>query len=155
MEITSPELESADRIVDLWVSLAAGQQEHGSHLLAEENRRHIRESIVRRIVTDRVLVAREDSILGFVMFTIQNGRYEEDLKRGVIENLYVVPDYRSAGIGSMLLETAEQHIQEAGVDVVALEVMAANELGREFYREHGYVPHRVEFEKHLDGLTEE
>jgi ribosomal protein S18 acetylase RimI-like enzyme len=155
MEITHANTDEADMLVELWLSLAAGQREHDSHLLVSENRTRIREAIVRHIVTDRLLVARDDGIQGLVMFAVENGDYEQDIRRGVIENLFVVPGNRNQGVGSELLDAAEQELAEQNVDAVALEVMAPNDDARRFYRAHGYEPHRVEFEKELATDSED
>jgi len=153
MELTYADTDETDTLVELWLSLAAGQREHDSHLLVTENRTRIRESIVRHVVTNRLLVARDDGIRGFVMFTVENGGYEQDLRRGVIENLFVVPGYRNQGVGSALLDAAERELADQDVDAVALEVMAPNDDARRFYRDHGYEPHRIEFEKNLDTAS--
>jgi len=151
MEIVVPETDIADELADLWVVFAARQREYCSHILAEENRPEIRVSITRHIMGDRLLVARDGQILGFVMFCIESGTYKQSLTRGVIENLYVLPERRSEGIGSALLEAAEDRLRERGVDAIALEVMSANESARSFYRDHGYTAHRLEYEKRIDG----
>lgn len=151
MNVTVPSMDAADTIVELWLSLAAGQREHGSHLLAAENRTRIRESVIRHIATDQLLVAREDGIRGFVMFTIEDSDYEQDVRRGIVENLFVVPGYRNEGVGSELIAAAEKRLTAHGVDVVALEVMASNDDAERFYREHGYEPHRIEFEKRIEA----
>jgi ribosomal protein S18 acetylase RimI-like enzyme len=145
--ITPAETEDADRLVDLWIELAESQRDHGSHIRGEPNRTPIRESILRHIAGDRLLVARSDGIRGFVMIAVEGGSYEQDLRRGLIENLYVRPDARNEGLGSALLSRAESQLTDRGVDAVTLDVMADNERARRFYREHGYDPHRVEFEK--------
>lgn len=147
MEIRVPDTSSVDEIVDMWIALADGQRDHGSHLEAEANRERIRESILLHVVGDTVLVADTDRIIGFVMFTTGPAQYVQDRSRGVIENLYVRPDRRGQGIGSALLGTAEGRLRDAGVDVIALEVMAPNDDARRFYRKHGYEPHRIEMEK--------
>jgi len=147
MEIRVPDTSSVDEIVDMWIALADGQRDHGSHLKAEANRERIRESILLHVVGDTVLVADTDRIIGFVMFTTGPAQYVQDRSRGVIENLYVRPDRRGQGIGSALLGTAEGRLRDAGVDVIALEVMAPNDDARRFYRRHGYEPHRIEMEK--------
>ncbi|MFB6308152.1 MAG: GNAT family N-acetyltransferase [Haloarculaceae archaeon] len=154
MEILTPDTEEAEQIADQWVALAEGQRGYGSHLLAEPNRDAIRVSIVRHVVSDELLVAREDNeLLGFVMFTVESGKYEQDVTRGLIENLYVVPRRRNEGIGSELLEAAETELAEAGAETIALEVVADNEEARRFYRRHGYDPHRVELERSLESDT--
>ncbi|MFC6973626.1 GNAT family N-acetyltransferase [Halomicroarcula sp. GCM10025709] len=154
MEIRSAQTADADTIADQWVALAAGQRAHGSHLSTDANRSAIREVILQRIVTDRLRVAVDDeAVVGFVMFSVETGRYEQDVVRGVVENLYVVPSARDDGIGSALLTAAEDALAAAGVDVISLEAMADNDGARRFYHAHGYTPHRVEFEKSTESDT--
>lgn len=147
MDVLKPSLSQAEELVEMWLSLAESQQPFESHLLVDENRARIRESICNHIATGRILVARDDGIRGFVMYTVEVERYEQDIRRGLVENLYVEPAYRNEGVGTALLNRAEQELSDRGVDVVALDVMADNEEGRRFYREQGYQPHRIELEK--------
>lgn len=161
MEIDTPDRDEADHLTDLWVALARGQHDHGSHLAAETNRTPIHESLSQHIVTGGVLVARTDTddreddeenhndsdIVGFIMFTTRTGRYEETVSAGIIENLYVVPDYRGEGIGSALLTAAEESLESNGVEIITLDVMAANGAARRFYARHGYDTHRVTMAK--------
>lgn len=154
MEITSPGTEAADPIADQWIDLASDQREHGSHILPGPNRDAVREAVLRRLVADELLVARENGDrLGFVMFGVETGKYDQDVTRGVVQNLYVVPEARGEGVGSDLLAAAERALADSGVDHVALEVMADNEDARRFYRRHGYAPHRVELEKRVESDT--
>lgn len=154
MEIEAPDTTLADEIAELWVALATDQRDYGSHLLPEANRTRIREAVVRHIVTNSLLVARVDGELaGMVMFSVESGSYEQDVRRGIVENLFVVPAHRREAVGTELLEAAEAALAERGADVVALEAMAANESARAFYAELGYEPHRVEFEKALESDT--
>jgi ribosomal protein S18 acetylase RimI-like enzyme len=147
-------MDDVDAIVDLWVRLAESQRAHGSHLFGDRNRTAVRESIVQRVVADNVRTARIDGrIVGFVMVTIDSGRYEQDETRGLIENIFVEPAYRNQGIGSELLDVAERVLRRAGADRLALEAMADNESARQFYRAHGYAPHRVELEKPTENDT--
>lgn len=146
-DISYPDTTSADALTELWLDLADGQRQYGSHVCVEQNRTQIRESLLRYIAGDRVLVARCESLCGFVMFTIERGEFEQDVTRGVVENLYVTPDSRREGIGSALLARAEATLTDRGADVISLGVMATNEAARRFYRSHGYDPHRIEMEK--------
>lgn len=147
MDIRVPETDAADRLVDLWLDLAAGQRAHNSRLLVEENSNRVRKSILYHVVNDTVLVALDDDILGFVMFSTEDGGYAQDRERGIIENLYVRPEHRNDGVGSALLGAAETRLRDAGVETIALEVLAPNERARKFYARHGYNPHRIELEK--------
>jgi GNAT superfamily N-acetyltransferase len=154
MEIFAPDTSLAGEITDLWMDLAASQREYGSHLLTAGNRTRIRESVVRHIVTETLLLAREDDDLtGFVMFSVESGSYEQDVRRGVVENLFVAESYRNESLGGELLGAAEETLADREVEVVALEAMWDNEEARTFYRDRGYEPHRIEFEKPLQSDT--
>jgi ribosomal protein S18 acetylase RimI-like enzyme len=177
--VTEAEIEAADpaeaaAIAELWVALARGQREHDSHLLAGANSTRVRDMVARYAARERLVVARSEDrtdapagtdvarsedrtetpagtgVVGFVMFRTRSDQYEVDCERGLVENLYVVPECRGQGIGSALLSAAERRLRERGVDAISLEAMAANEPARRFYRRHGYEPHRVEFEKGVD-----
>ncbi len=146
-DIFRPETDRVDTVVELWVALAAGQQQYGSHILADTNRTQIRESILQRLAGDRLLVAERADICGFVTYSLERGTFEQDQTRGVVENLYVEPDARGEGVGTALLERAETALSNRGAEAITLGVMAENEAARRFYRRHGYEPHRIELEK--------
>ena len=152
MRVTPANVADIGVVTDLWVDLAADQRAHGSHLVAEPNRQAVREAIARAIVASEMFVARADEeILGFVMVSIEVGRYEQDVHRGTVDNIFVRPDDRGCGIGALLLGTAERRLAAAGVDVVSLETMASNDAARRFYEGHDYESHRVELEKPIDA----
>ncbi|QIB74825.1 GNAT family N-acetyltransferase [Halogeometricum borinquense] len=143
-----------DALADLWVALAADQRSYQSHLRSDENRGRIREAMARHVVTDGIRVARvSDDIVGFVMYSLERGDFEQDETRGVIRNLYVKPAHRSRGIGSRLLKSAETELAGAGATHICLEAMAQNERARKFYERHGYTVHRVELEKAIENDT--
>jgi ribosomal protein S18 acetylase RimI-like enzyme len=151
--IETATVEDVEEVRGLWVRLAAGQRDHGSHILPEANRERISESVARHAVGETLLVARDDDIVGFVMFTVETGTYEQDCTRGIVENLYVLPEHRNEGIGTALLGAAETALFDRGVDTISLDAMADNERARAFYRRRGYEPHRVELEKRAESDT--
>lgn len=55
-----------------------------------------------------------------------------------LEDLVVVPERRSRGIGSRLLAAAEKAAAEHGFDRVGLSVATSNALARGFYPRRGY-----------------
>ncbi|WP_284013864.1 GNAT family N-acetyltransferase [Halobaculum litoreum] len=154
-------IEDVDAVAGLWIELAEGQRPHGTHLLAGPNRTAAADAVARAAVSGGLLVATArgpdrgdddgDDLVGFVSFGREDGRYAQDVARGVVYNLYVRPAYRDRGVGSRLLERAEALLADGGADVVSLEAMAANTNARRFYERHGYALHRVELEKHLPG----
>ena len=153
VRVTPATVDDVDPVTDLWIALAEGQRAHGSTLLAEGNRSAVREWAARSVVTGELLVARDggdaDEPIGFVGFALDHGGYERDRTRGVVSNLFVVPERRDEGIGADLLDAAERALREAGAETVALEALAANDRAREFYAERGYETHRVELTKSL------
>jgi len=147
-------MSAVDELADMWVDLAADQRRHGSHLAAEGNRATIRSAIGRHAVSGRIRIAREDDrLLGFVMYTVESGTLERVATRGLIENLYVIPDRRREGIATRLLERAERDLREIGVETISLDVLADNDAARAFYTEHGYESHRLTVEKAIESDT--
>jgi ribosomal protein S18 acetylase RimI-like enzyme len=153
VEVRAPEPDELDAVVDMWVALAAGQRDHGSHLLAEANRAAVGETFARDLVVGGLRVAASDDLHGFVSFALDTGQYEEDHVRGVVRNLYVRPESRGEGVGSRLLDAAEAALAAKGAEAVRLEAMATNDAAREFYERRGYSPHRVAFEKRVESDT--
>jgi ribosomal protein S18 acetylase RimI-like enzyme len=154
IRICRPEVADVDALVDLWLALASDQRAYDSHILPEANRDVVRDTLAQHVVTGGIRVAkRGDDVVGFVTCSLEHGSYEQDATRGVVRNVYVRPEYRSRGVGSDLLAAAEAALNAAGATVVALEAMAANDRARAFYRERGYEPHRIQFEKPLDGAS--
>ena len=184
MEVDSPTPGETAQVVELWLALAADQRRHGAHIRADANRGPAAESLGRAATEGRLLVARETdkesprdtdragpgdgdgtdtgtgtevatgAIVGFVSFRIETGVYERDVTRGLVENIYVVPESRGEGVGTALLAAAERRLADRGATRVTLEALAANDRARSFYRTRGYEPHRVAFEKPLDIDTD-
>lgn len=161
-------LEEVSTIADCWVALASDQRTHGSHLAAAANRERILDSIAHHVAEGTLLVAwadgdeggdrdgderaneRESEIVGFVMFSIEQRLYAVSTTRGIVQNLYVVPERRGEGIGSELLTAAESELAESGAERISLEALVGNDEARRFYEAHGYTPHRIEFEKRVE-----
>jgi len=150
--VEAAEGDDVDRVADLWVDLAAGQRAHGARIGAEANRTAVRERLAHLAAAGDLLVARRTGgeVVGFVAVEVAAERYETDADRGVVTDLYVVPERRGRGSGAALLSAGEARLADRGVDVVALEALADNDAARRFYRRHGYDPHRVEFAKPVD-----
>lgn len=157
MHVTTATTEDVEAVADLWVDLASDQRDHGATLLASENLTAVRESIARHVFSGEVFIARTEAtsadqdthhdLLGFISFSLEHGGYDRDRRRGVIENLYVVPAHRGEGVGAALLDAAERALAESGAETIALEALVDNERAREFYQTHGYDPHRIELTK--------
>ncbi|TMT86539.1 N-acetyltransferase [Haloterrigena sp. H1] len=81
-----------------------------------------------------MLVAeRDDSIVGFAHAT-----FEPDEHTGTILRVYVDPDHRGEGIGRDLLTETRDRLFEQSVEQLRAMVLAANDVGNEFYRTFGF-----------------
>jgi ribosomal protein S18 acetylase RimI-like enzyme len=148
IEPATPDDVSA--MTELWVELARDQRAHGSRVLGRDNESTVRHSIGERVVDERAFVAKDGGeIVGFVTVVLENGAYHRDVRRGIVENVYVAPEQRGRGLGTALIERAEAALAAREVDVVTLEVLVDNEAARRLYEELGYEDHRLELEKPL------
>lgn len=148
MRVEPAETDDAATVADLWVSLAEEQTAYGSRVDPQATRASVREAAAGHAVAGGLLVARDDRLVGFVMFHVEDHGGD---RRGVVENIYVEPAYRNDGVGSELLAGAEKRLSDQGAAYVSLEAMAGNDAARRFYRRQGYEPHRVVFEKPLES----
>ena len=57
---------------------------------------------------------------------------------GRIITIDVAPDVRRTGLGSLLMQTAEDRLKNLGCPLVILEVAVDNAAAIKFYRRHGY-----------------
>lgn len=55
-----------------------------------------------------------------------------------IDELFVLPSQRKAGVGAALLAAAEAEFLRVGCTNVALQLSRHNDAGRAFYHRHGY-----------------
>lgn len=140
-----------ETLADDWIELAREQLTYGSHVLPDANRETILDVLSAYHFSDGLLVARADGdIVGFTTFSLERGSFALDTTRGLLSNLFVKPSVRNRGIGTALLEAAEDALTEKGATVVMLEAMADNEAARRFYRRHGYETYRVGMERTLE-----
>jgi [ribosomal protein S18]-alanine N-acetyltransferase len=78
----------------------------------------------------------EDKLAGFVIFerASRHGR-----AAGHIVTLDVDPDERRRGLGTLLMQTAEEQMKQEGAGLMSLEVAENNAAARQFYRSLGFV----------------
>lgn len=154
MDVTTATGDDITVITEMWVALAREQREFGSHLLSGPNRQSARSLISQYVHSNECAIARDNgSTLGFVMYHTETGMYETDVTRGVIDNLYVVPEARNSGIGSALLDHAESVLLEGGVETLTIEALWKNENARNLYEQRGYEPHRIVYEQPTENDT--
>ncbi len=77
-------------------------------------------------------------------------------KSGHIITIDVVAEARRAGVGSALLQAAEEQLLRAGVIMIALETPVNNEAAIRFYKRKGYFVEKTVagyYSNHLDALV--
>lgn len=71
---------------------------------------------------------------------------------GQIITIDVLPEARRSGLGSRLLDAAEEKLKEDGCTYVSLETAVDNLGAMRFYKKHGYVGLKILPNYYLDSL---
>jgi len=126
--LTADELESVETHINFdW----AAHQKHSDRLIKQEKGMAI------------YLVAWSDSIpVGHVLLE-WSGTSDEPMRSQLnycsnLEDLFVVPQYRSKGVGSSLLRDAENRVNQNGYPQLGLGVAVDNTGARRLYQRQGY-----------------
>lgn len=84
-----------------------------------------------------VAVHEEGTIMGVIMVTLREELLSHD-PSAHLETIIVAPEARGHGLGSCLLERAEQRVMELGAKSLTLHVFSNNVRARTLYKKHGY-----------------
>src|SRR3954466_13250381 len=105
------------------------------------------EKIMRRFLADLsassysclFVAERNGEIIGFLSGELREGSPAFEPKTwAAVEDVYVVPDHRSSGVGRALFEEYHEWARKKGADGVSLQVAAGNIRARRFYEELGF-----------------
>jgi ribosomal protein S18 acetylase RimI-like enzyme len=91
----------------------------------------------------------ERKILGFIVA-------EKRRQTGHIITIDVIAEARRLGVGSALLDAAEEKLREGGAAAVELETAVNNEAAIRFYKQKGYFVEKTVrgyYSNHLDALV--
>lgn len=78
----------------------------------------------------------DDKLAGFVICERSN---RHGRRAGHIVTLDIDPQERRRGLGTLLMQTAEEQMRQEGAGVLSLEVAENNPAARQFYRSLGFV----------------
>jgi len=113
--------------------------EHGSESV-KENLVTVLKDVVSDPARGFLLFARENRhIIGVAYLAIILSA-EHCGKVGWLEELYVMPEFRSKGIGAALLTAVLERARELGIVAIDLEVDAAHRRAEALYRRFGFRP---------------
>lgn len=87
-----------------------------------------------------IIVAKDgEKLVGYVMFNLNASRpFKVRKKWCYISDIYVLPEYRKKGIGTMLLKAVEELARKEGIDSIRLIVWRSNETGIKFYKKNNF-----------------
>ena len=93
----------------------------------------------------------DEKILGFII--ADRFKPRRALRSvGKIITIDVAPEAQHIGLGTLLMNSAEQGLKAAGCDYVSLEVAVDNEPALKFYKKHGYSVLKVLPRYYLDSI---
>lgn len=129
MKIRDLRPEDYDGLIALWEQAGLPYRPRG---------RDDRERIAREIDgTCSIFVAAEEGerLIGTILGT-------HDGRKGWINRLAVLPEFRGGGIASALVAEVEERLLEKGIEIVGCLIEDWNEGSMGFFERIGYVPHR-------------
>jgi ribosomal protein S18 acetylase RimI-like enzyme len=88
----------------------------------------------------------EGRVVGYLMMTISDppASWDVGTRAGEIETMSVLPDARSEGVGTALMDAALAEVERQGVRAIGVGVVHSNVEGIRFYERAGFKPFYVE-----------
>jgi ribosomal protein S18 acetylase RimI-like enzyme len=106
-------------------------------------RRVFWKSYVEQQLGDRHLLVAEinQRIVGrlFILHRRSQFKHPPAQRRGYLYSFYVLEGYRGFGIGTALLQAAEDHLRGLQIAVASISVARTNLAAKRLYQRHGYV----------------
>ncbi|MBZ0274471.1 GNAT family N-acetyltransferase [bacterium] len=136
-------LADLPRVVDLWMELMRLTERFNKRYALAPGARRLQESYMRSFFDSSsaaIFVAREGERAGAfanVYITKPAPVFAQHVL-GIIENIYVEPDFRGRGLGRQLVEASHRFFRTFRVDEVYVNVIPANENSRKFWEHMGY-----------------
>ena len=132
VELKIIDIEHYDVLVEVWEK---------SELHIKPNGRDSRENIkleMEKAIADFVIAYSDNKPIGTVLIT-------HDGRKGWINRLAVIPEFRQQGIAHILLEFAEKILHQKGIMIIACLIENWNEVSLEFFKKNGYLTHEVTY----------
>jgi len=121
--------EDYDQLISLWKESGLPYRPLG---------RDSKESIEKEVQNDSTrfcLGLIDNRIIGSILIT-------DDGRKGWINRLAVLPEYRCAGVGTELIKEAERRLIEKGLGIITSLIEDYNLSSRKLFRDLGYVEHK-------------
>ena len=127
IKITSYKQDDYDILINLWETAGLPYKPLG---------RDSRESIEKEVKNScsRFLFAQvDDKYVGSILTT-------HDGRKGWINRVVVLPEYRNMGIARQLVEAGEQWLKQQGIGIFACQIEGYNDDSFEAFKKMGYIP---------------
>ena len=128
LKIRKLRTEDYDRLIELWQQAKLSYRPYG-----RDSRANIRQKI--KLSYSIYLVAEIEGRLIGSIFGTHDGR------RGWINRLAVLPNYRQQGIGARLVSEVEKRLTKQGIDIIASLVEDRNKISMKVFEKLGYKKH--------------
>ena len=148
LQFGGPELVAA--VEPLWLTLFDHHRDVGSagmpvvdRSVSWPRRRALYESVLGRPDAFLLLATRDGRPVGYVVAHVHEGAddtWPTGDRIGEIESLALVPTERGGGLGSLLMDAAEERLADVGAHDVLLHVLVGNDDARRFYERRGMSP---------------
>lgn len=127
LEIRPYECGDYDLLIALWEQAALPYKPEG-----RDRREHIEKEMAA--ATGQIFFAYfQQQAVGTVLVT-------HDGRKGWINRVAVLKDFRKQGVARQLVERAEQWLDDAGIHIYACQIEAYNRSSFEAFQQMGYVP---------------
>ena len=106
-------------------------------------RRALYEDLLQRPETFILVARREPIAVGYVLSHLHNGpddTWPTGDRIAEVESIAVLPSERGHGLGTLLLDCAEQVLEDLGVRDVMIGVLVGNDGALKFYEKRGMSP---------------
>lgn len=151
-EIRKASIEDLNTIQELSIKLSEKEAEEFDSTIdpewnsTEEATEYFRERITEE--NSFAMVAEDDGqVTGYAIGAITEAEeYREDLEIAELETMYILPEYRSQGIGTELMEQFTSWSEEKDANRLRVEATAQNEGTIRFYRENGFEDYALTLE---------
>ncbi len=81
----------------------------------------------------------DETVIGFASGELREGSPAFDARTwAAVEDVFVLPEYRSRGIGRALISACREWALDKGANGITLQVAARNDRARRFYGELGF-----------------
>ncbi|MCB9475648.1 MAG: GNAT family N-acetyltransferase [Deltaproteobacteria bacterium] len=142
-EIQHATLDDLPRVLDLWRQLMELTATHNDRYRLSPGAMKLQMSYLRSFMdstTAAIYIAKSDGlIVGFTdIYTTKPAPVFEQKVLGVIENIYVLPEYRRLHIGEHLVHWARRFFENLRVGEIFVNVIPTNETSVVFWESMGF-----------------